>query len=151
MFIVHGHGPPTDIFSGVFLVARELRRQMSELMATEEWAIEAGFRPPCLGVIAVVAHHQPVSQREISDALGLDASDVVGVMDVLESAGIVERRRDPHDRRRHAVVLTEEGEAAAQRFLDLRAEVEERVFGGLNANERRQLTDLLARAVSQPA
>src|SRR5262245_59374053 len=127
MSIVHADGAPTDIFSGVFVLARELRRHLSDLMASEEWAHAAGFRPPCLGVLAVVAHHQPVSQRQISDALGLDASDLVGVMDILEKAGMVERRRDPNDRRRHAVVLTEAGEGAAQRYAALRAEVEARV------------------------
>ncbi|MGH9222479.1 MAG: MarR family winged helix-turn-helix transcriptional regulator [Acidimicrobiales bacterium] len=142
---MHGHGPHPDIFSGVFMLARELRRQVGELMASEQWAIDAGFRPPCVGVIAVVAHRQPISQREISDALGLDASDVVGVMDILESAGLVERRRDPHDRRRHAVVLTQAGEAAARRFAELRVEVEERVFAVLDPEERRQLADLLGR------
>jgi DNA-binding MarR family transcriptional regulator len=61
----------------------------------------------------VIARHQPVSQREISDHLGLDASDVVGVLDILEAAHMVQRQRDPNDRRRHAVVLTERGETAA--------------------------------------
>ena len=148
---MHGHGPPPDIFSAVFVLARELRRQMSELVASEQWALDAGFRPPCLGVIAVVAHHQPVSQREISDTLGLDASDVVGVMDILEAAGLVERRRDPQDRRRHAVVLTEAGEAAARRFAELRAEAEARLLAGLDSDERRQLGDLLRRACEHAA
>ncbi len=67
------------------------------------------------------------------------ASDVVGVLDVLESAGLVERRRDPHDRRRHAVVLTEKGEWAARRFECLRGEAEARALAGLEPDERRQL------------
>ena len=60
---------------------------------------------------------------------------------------MVERRRDPHDRRRHAVVLTETGEQAARRFAALRAEVEDRVLADLDPDERRQLLDLLNRAV----
>ena len=135
-----------DALSGVFLLAREMRRQIHEVLADEEWVAEAGFRPPCMGVLDVVARLQPVSQREISDRLGLDASDVVGVLDVLEAASLVERRRDPQDRRRHAVVLTEAGEAAARRFAALRAEVEDRVLAGLDTDERRLLVDLLNRA-----
>ncbi|HEX2048212.1 MAG TPA: MarR family winged helix-turn-helix transcriptional regulator [Acidimicrobiales bacterium] len=137
-----------DLLSGVFQLAREIRRQLHEVLAEEEWVAEAGFRPPCMGVLEVVARRQPVSQREISDHLGLDASDVVGVLDILEAAGMVERRRDPHDRRRHAVVLTETGETAARRFAALRAEVEDRVLGGLDPEERRRLVDLLHRATS---
>lgn len=135
-----------DALSGVFLLAREMRRHIHELMADEPWAVASGFRPPCTGVLDIVARHQPVSQRQISDHLGLDASDVVGVLDILEGAGMVERRRDPADRRRHAVVLTEVGETAARHFAALRAQAEDRVLVDLDDDERRQLAGLLHRA-----
>ena len=137
---------PTDTFSNVLLLAREMRRHLHDLMAGEAWAAEAGFRPPCLGVLDVVKRLQPVSQREISDHLGLDASDVVGVLDILETAGMVQRGRDPSDRRRHAVVLTEAGAAAALRFAALRAEAEDRTLGHFDPDERRHLAHLLQRA-----
>jgi DNA-binding MarR family transcriptional regulator len=135
-----------DALSGVMLLAREMHREIHELMAEEPWAVDAGFRPPCMGVLAVVEKRQPVSQREISDYLGLDASDVVGVLDVLEAAHMVQRRRDPADRRRHAVVLTELGETAARRLAALRAQAAERALAGLDSDERRQLVALLDRA-----
>lgn len=100
-------------------------------------------------MLAVVEQLQPVSQRAISDHLGLDASDVVGVLDVLEAAAMVERRRDPADRRRHAVVLTELGENAARHFAVLRAKATERVLAGLDPAERRQLVELLNRATTR--
>ena len=138
-----------DVVAGVFLLAREMRRHIGELMAEDDWAAKAGFRPPCMGVLAVVAAHQPVSQREISDHLAIDASDVVSVLDILEATGLVERQRDPTDRRRHAVVLTPQGEAASDRFASLRAEAEARVLANLEAQERRQLAELLARALGR--
>ena len=137
-----------DALSGVMLLAREMHREIHGLMAQEPWAVDAGFRPPCMGVLAVVEKRQPVSQREISDQLGLDASDVVGVLDILEAAHMVQRRRDPADRRRHAVVLTELGETAARRFAALRAEAAERALAGLDPDERRQLVELLERATA---
>jgi DNA-binding MarR family transcriptional regulator len=140
-----------DALSGVFLLARDMRRHISELMAEDHWAASAGFRPPCMGVLAVVAGLQPVSQREISDRLGLDASDLVGVLDLLEKAGLVERRRDPDDRRRHAVVLTPVGEQAAHHFDVLRSQAEARALARLDPDERRQLAELLARAVQPKA
>lgn len=152
---MHGTGPldgsQPDALTGVFLVAREMRRQMQELMADEQWAADAGFRPPCMGVLAVVEHLQPVSQRQISDHLGLDASDVVGILDILEAAHMVQRQRDPADRRRHAVVLTELGGTAARRYAALRTTVADRVLAGLDDDERRQLVDLLHRATAAAA
>ena len=139
-----------DVVSAIFALARDLRRDIGEVMATEQWAIDAGFRPPCLGVVAVVAELGPVSQREISDRLGIDASDVVGVIDILEAAGMVERRRDPDDRRRHAIVLTDDGERAARRLKALLSQVEARVLAGLAPDERRQLAELLTRAAAGP-
>lgn len=135
-----------DALTGVFHLAREMRRHVHELMAEEQWAVDAGFRPPCMGALDVIARHQPVSQREISDHLGLDASDVVGVLDILEAAHMVQRQRDPNDRRRHAVVLTERGETAARHFAALRERATERALVGLDKDERRQLVDLLNRA-----
>jgi DNA-binding MarR family transcriptional regulator len=141
-----GHVDDLDAVTGVMLLARELRRHIHELMADERWAVDAGFRPPCLGALDVIARHQPVSQRVISDHLGLDASDVVGVLDILEAAGMAQRQPDPHDRRRHAVVLTEQGEAAAAHFADLRVRATERALAGLDEDDRRQFVDLLNRA-----
>jgi DNA-binding MarR family transcriptional regulator len=138
-----------DAVTAVFLLAREMRRQVHELMAEEQWAVDAGFRPPCMGALHVIAVHQPVSQREISDHLGLDASDVVGVLDILEAAHMVRRQRDPNDRRRHAVVLTEQGEAAARRFDALRARATEQALAELDPDERRQLVELLNRATGR--
>ena len=142
---------PMDVLWAVFLLARDLRREIHDLMAHEQWAAEAGFRPPCMGVLDTVARLQPVSQREISDHLGLDASDVVGVLDILEAASMVERQRDPQDRRRHAVVLTEGGEAAARHFAALRARAEDRVLAKLDPEERRELIRLLELATSRVA
>ena len=138
-----------DAMSGVLLLAREMRRQMLELMAEEHWALDAGLRPPSMGVLAVVEKRQPVSQRQISDELGIDASDVVGVLDILEAASMVERRRDPRDRRRHAVVLTELGETAARRFAAVRTKVTARVLADLDHEERRTLVELLDRVTAR--
>ena len=140
-----------DAISGVFVLARDIRRHISELLAEDELAAELRFRPPCMGVLAVVAALQPVSQREISDQLGRDASDVVSALDTLQAAALVERRRDPQDRRRHAVVLTEQGELAAHHFDVLRARAEARALSALEPGERQQLAELLNRAVCRHA
>jgi DNA-binding MarR family transcriptional regulator len=51
----------------------------------------------------------PLSTKALATALNLDASTVTRQITALESAGFVDRRPDPIDRRSSTIVLTEEG------------------------------------------
>ena len=136
-----------DLSTLTHRLANLTRRAMGERMAHERWALEAGFRPGCVGVLQVVAATEPVSQREVSDRLLLDPSDLVSLVDILERAGLVERRRDPADRRRYALATTEAGRRAAARLRQVAREAHERVLAPLDDDERRRLADLLSRIV----
>jgi DNA-binding MarR family transcriptional regulator len=87
-------------------------------------------------------------QQGLAEILMLDANNCVLLLNELDDAGYVERRRDPEDRRRHIVEITEAGlDALAEgerRLEDLEGEV----LGKLSAAERRQLHDLLAKALA---
>lgn len=126
-----------------------MRRAFAVRMAEEAWATEAGLRPGCFSVLrAVTTAAAPPSQRELSDALGMDPSDLVGLIDVLEAAGYVERARDAADRRRYAIVVTTPGERAIERFDRVAATVADDVFGVLPAGERADLERLLGRVIA---
>jgi DNA-binding MarR family transcriptional regulator len=141
-----------DLAAGrVMLLAKELRRHMGELFDDEAWMIEMGFRPPCVGVLRVVTDAGPLSQREISDRLGFDPSDMVGALDILEKAGLVERQRDPDDRRRHAVSVTPAGRKAADRIDVLLFEAERRALARLDEDERSVLAELVDKALARGA
>src|SRR5688500_18732863 len=61
---------------------------------------------------AVLHHLQeagPLSQQQLGGALGIDPSNLVGLLDALESDGLIVRPRDPRDRRRHLVEPTPAG------------------------------------------
>jgi DNA-binding MarR family transcriptional regulator len=132
---------------GVMLLAHEMRRHLVELFADETWMAEKGFRPPCAGVLRAISEAGPLSQREISDLIGLDPSDLVGAIDILEKAGLVERQRDPDDRRRHAVRVTEEGARAAGRVRELMTQAEDEALARLSDDERARLGVLLQKAL----
>ena len=69
------------------------------------------------------------------------------LLNALESAGLLERRRDPSDRRRHIVVLTPAGQKACEKADRALESVEDDVLGGLSRDERATLHSLLLRAV----
>jgi DNA-binding MarR family transcriptional regulator len=140
--------PELDVATLTNRLAQLTRRAMAERMARETWAIEAGFRPGCIGVLDAVAQLEPVSQREVSSVLLLDPSDLVSLVDILERAGLVERRRDPVDRRRYALEVTMAGQLAVARLRDIAQEAYEEVLAPLDTGERSELERLLSRIVA---
>jgi DNA-binding MarR family transcriptional regulator len=139
--------PEPDVATLTHRLAALTRRKIGERMAHESWAHEAGFRPGCIGVLHVVAAREPVSQREVSEALMLDPSDLVTLVDILERAGLVERRRDPADRRRYALEVTPRGQLAVVRLREINRETNEELLAPLDDEERAQLAHLIGRVV----
>jgi DNA-binding MarR family transcriptional regulator len=136
-----------DVFAMVRLGNR-LRDSFAARMKHEKWAHDAGFRPPCAGTLVVISRDQPVSQRDVSRVLGIDPADLVGVIDILEQAGLVTRERDQNDRRRYALSLTKAGEARLARIDALRREAVDEVLVVLTPTERSTLARLVGKAVT---
>ncbi len=87
-------------------------------------------------------------QQALGQTLMLDPNNCVILLNDLDEHGYVERRRDPEDRRRHLVEITPAGEKALARAEMKLETLEDEVLGGLDADERAQLHDLLAKALA---
>jgi DNA-binding MarR family transcriptional regulator len=95
-----------------------------------------------------VLYDQPeLSQQSLCEALVTDPNNCVLLLNELESQGWVERRRDPADRRRHIVALTDAGREAYRRSILAREAVEDDVLGALDEDERQSLRRLLSKAL----
>jgi DNA-binding MarR family transcriptional regulator len=132
----------------MFLVMREAFR-LSQRRAQRAGASRAAaLRFPHLAVLACLEEFGPESQREVSERLRFDASDLVTFVDVLERERFVVRRRDERDRRRYALELTAAGRRALRR-RDAEAErLNEELFAPLRPEERELLRCLLLRALA---
>ena len=125
------------------LIAHLARVTHREAEALEN---ERGLRPRHYVVLTLLRDHGASTQKGVAEALRLDPTNLVGALNDLEAQGLVTRRRDPEDRRRHIVDLTDAGAdelASNERKL---AEVEDRVLGPLSDDEREVLHALLMRA-----
>jgi DNA-binding MarR family transcriptional regulator len=107
----------------------------------------AGLRPRQVVALRVIGEYGPVSQQSLGELLRLDPSNVVGLLNELEDRGLTVRRRDPADRRRHIVELSEAGTAELEAAYALLDRIEDRMFQALTPEERLTLHRLLVRAV----
>src|SRR5436305_3425360 len=132
--------PRELIASPVFLLGRlgfGLKKQAAEELEA------AGSSLYDYSVMALLAAQPCEAQATIADELRLDRSQLVGLLDGLEERGLVERRRDPNDRRRHVVSLTPQGRRQLARFRKLVQRAEDEILAPLDADERAALQELL--------
>lgn len=110
-----------------------------------------GLTPRMWGALNVLDHEGPLSQHGLGRCVGMDPSSMVSTIDELEGQGLVERRRDPSDRRAYALHITESGHETLARGRTIARAAQEELFGDLSAAERDQLRELLLRIGANPA
>ena len=102
-------------------------------------------------VLAALEEDAPASQAELSRRTGIDRSDIVAVVNELETRQAIERMTDPADRRRNLITMTAAGVellGELQRIIDV---AQEELLVHLEGEERAQLVHLLQRALGEPA
>ncbi|MGI3785105.1 MAG: MarR family winged helix-turn-helix transcriptional regulator, partial [Janthinobacterium lividum] len=110
-----------------------------------------GLRPRHLLALTRLADRAAVSQQELGVELRLDPSNLVGLLNELEVAGLISRQRAAADRRRHVVELTTRGAGVLHDVLQALRAVEQDVLRPLDQEQRALLADLLARVVGDGA
>ena len=121
-------------------MARAMRRRFEQAIAP------LGLRARHMVALTHLNDHGPSPQQALIEALGLDASNLVALLNELEDADLIVRRRDRADRRRGIIHLSPEGErvlALVDRALEA---VDDEMLAALSSDERATLNELLARA-----
>ncbi|MEQ9163623.1 MAG: MarR family transcriptional regulator, partial [Ilumatobacter fluminis] len=94
-------------------------------------------------VLSFAAVLEGMSQQELSDRLGLDPTLVVGLVDGLEERDLVRREKDPDDRRRNMVVLTDDGARLRARAIEAADAVQAEYLAPLSDEQRTVLRSML--------
>jgi MarR family transcriptional regulator, lower aerobic nicotinate degradation pathway regulator len=144
---VQGSGrPPRSLTRRVGFLLSALGRLSRD--ATEQALESLGIRPHHYGVLVVLDEGGPAPQRIVGEALGIDKSTMVVVVDHLEERGLVERHRNPENRRAYRLTLTGAGRKLLLEADPLVRRVEEDVMAPLDDAQRRQLHGLLLSLLS---
>lgn len=105
----------------------------------------SGLGPRHCAVLFRLSGSGPTSQQALLEAMALDPSTLVSILNDLERSGMLQRRRDPADRRRHIVEITTAGADTIAQTGTAIARVEAEAFADLDPAEVEQLHALLAR------
>jgi DNA-binding MarR family transcriptional regulator len=98
-----------------------------------------GISPKGFGSLSMLAAEGPLSQQGLAERTGIDRTTMVAIVDELERAGVVERRRDPRDRRAYALHITAKGRRVLPQARAMVLEVEESFLAPLGAEDQRRL------------
>jgi DNA-binding MarR family transcriptional regulator len=106
---------------------------------------EHDLRLPHAAILAALSDFGPLAQFEIADRLDIQRSHLVGYVDLLEQRELVQRERDPDDRRRQIVGLTRSGRALWRRLQRVAERSQAQLLDPLSDSERDTLLALLSR------
>lgn len=84
-----------------------------------------------------------LSQRELSHRIGTMEPTTVSALNAMERLDLVRRERDPHDKRRRRVFLTDHGRGLKDRALGLLDELDREALAGFSKSEAAQIHTLL--------
>ena len=155
-------GPASSSVSAESLVPPELHDRLDYLLckladvtkkrADDIFLVETGIRGAHHAVLRVLKTQGGMSQRNLAEALFVDQSTIVDLIDQLQNRGLVERDRDPADRRAYLLRLTHDGGRTLRKADRTAASIQGEMFGELDdaqlAALREAVTSLLSRAPS---
>jgi DNA-binding MarR family transcriptional regulator len=134
---------PIDASVGLLLavLGRAATRAFTEVLRP------IGLKPRHLAAL-IELRESPLTQQALGELTGTDPTKLVGLLNNLEESALIVRRRDPDDRRRHIVEISDCGRAKLAEVDRLVTATEEHMLAGLDACQRDTLRELLAQVAA---
>jgi DNA-binding MarR family transcriptional regulator len=139
-------GPGPDVSRRLGYLFKHAQLRMAELYA--QALAPYGVDARELGVLMLLAGHEPASQQHAAHRLGVDRTTMVAMLDTLQAKGLVSRRPDAQDRRRNVVELTAAGRATLRVAARASEDAESALLAPLEPSDAQHLRDALQRVVT---
>ena len=120
---------------------------MSHALANQMLA-RTGLDARQAGILTMVTELEPMTQKDLGNALGIDRTTMVALLDDLEENGYVHRQRHPGDRRAFLIQPTDAGRRAQAAAVQILDQQQSRFLAPLTTAEREQLAALLKRLIA---
>jgi DNA-binding MarR family transcriptional regulator len=128
------------------LLGYTVKRVSASMMADAARVLEPqGLRVTTFSALSVICDAPDITQSALAQALAMERSNIVVIIDALEEAGLIARHRTPGDRRAYALRATLKGIRRRDAALAALTVNEDRQLAGLSLQERDQLSALLRR------
>jgi DNA-binding MarR family transcriptional regulator len=128
------------------LVGYNLRK--AQLVVFNDFARTMGstqITPGQFGVLMLISGNPGLTQSALAQAIGIERSTMVAVIDALESKNLIKRNPSPVDRRSNALLLSDEGVNQIESLKTMVSAHEDRILTKLTRDERVQLIALLGK------
>lgn len=128
------------------LIGYRLKRAYMQIQPEAQRALaEDDLRVVSFSCLSIIADNPGIVQSELADALQMERSNLVVVIDELEERGLITRKKVPTDRRRYALSTTLRGRHLRDRAAARVRQAEDRFLGFLEEDDRARLTAVLER------
>src|ERR1700722_5430515 len=106
---------------------------------------ENKIRPGLFSLLILTRSNPGIAQIELGTHLGVDKASIVALLDRLERAGLIERRRSTRDRRRQGIFLTEAGSGELEALMGQVRQLERHMGSRFSKPELEQFLGFLQR------
>ena len=128
-------------------LARRFQQIAVAVFQAEMEATGCDLTPVQFAALAAVTAFPGIDQVSLAGEIAYDRSTIMGVVDRLETKGLITRRVSPKDRRARELVITKEGLALLEQVRPGVRRAQVTMMCGLDRDEANELLRLLAKAV----
>lgn len=128
----------TDTFGFLLSDTARLLRKRFDERARQHGATRAQWK-----ALLAISRHEGINQGGLAELLEVEPITLCRLIDRMEEAGLVERRRDPRDRRAWQLFLTDKAHPVLEELHATAAELMEQTLRGISETQTRMMTDLL--------
>jgi DNA-binding MarR family transcriptional regulator len=101
------------LISGIYLKSRRL---------SEKSLKKLGITFPQFGALLNLSAQDNITQKELAERMDTDTTTIMVICDSLEKKGLLERRKDPTDRRVNRLIITPKGRSVFGKSFPLMME-----------------------------